>query len=79
MVDIEVRGQGPGRAVVHREPGAGGGVAVGTNGQASAVAGQHGFTGVAGARDSDPVREEIAAAGGVRRVVKAGGGRTDRS
>jgi hypothetical protein len=57
MVNIQVRRSSPGCPIVWGVPGSGVGVAVAANGEVGSVTVQHRFTGVAVARDGDPVRK----------------------
>ena len=66
MVDVEVRGGGPGRAIVGGGPGSGfGGAGGGVLDDGGAVAFKDYFARVAGAGDGDPVGEEGARIAGL--------------
>jgi hypothetical protein len=58
MVDIKVRSLSPGGTVVNREPSSTAGIAVAADRKVGSVTIEDGLTGVALARDGDPVGEE---------------------
>lgn len=60
MVDVEIRGSGPGSSIVGRGPGSRGGGAGAVGDDVGAVALEDSFARVAGAGDGDPVGEEVA-------------------
>src|SRR5690606_29469367 len=85
VVDVDVGGGGPGRAVVGGVPAAAGRGARGGGDDVGAVALEDRLAGVAGAADRDPVREEVAVVAGAvlggdlqGGEVAAGGGGADR-
>jgi hypothetical protein len=60
VVDVDVGGGGPRGAIEGRVPGSRGSGAVGAGYDVGAITLENGFAGVAGARDCDPVVEEVA-------------------
>src|SRR5262249_47587235 len=69
VVDVHVGGRVPGRVVVGAVPAAGYRRAGAVDHDVGAVALQHGFAGVAGAGDGDPVREQGAGVAAHRPLV----------
>jgi hypothetical protein len=84
VVDVQVRGGGPGGAVVGRGPRAGGGLARAVDGDGGGVSLKHVLARVARAGDGDPRREQVAVvvvaarrgAHGERRQLRLGSCRT---